>query len=409
MQAARWQCKKRVAGANHARLKPPFSLDGANNKAREIVLTRRVKIRHLGSLAADQRAPSLLGRSAHALDNLLDDARIKLPHRQIIQKKQRLGALRQNIVHAMIQNIRTDGGMNSSSKSDLELRAHAIGASHQNRIAKAFAVNFKQRPESTDGRKHAAPESAPGHGANTPLRLIGERNIYSSIGVAHRSKALYWSNPAAALESMEQALPAHFVRMNQSVEISSEALFDVARLPNFFRRIDGHVNKQRSADNIRARHEAPEAAVVRIIAIVAHHKIIASRNFYRPEIIAGTGRIHAVRFDERFVIYINDAALHFEQIAGKSDGALDKIGIAHLGQRRAEDDNLLALRLAPKSLVPRGERNADIVADAADNQMVSDQNSLLHRAAGNHAGLHDAAFDEKESKNHPEPGNRLAH
>src|SRR5277367_4327929 len=105
----------------------------------------------------------------------------------------------------MIQNIRADGGMNSGSECNFEFCAHAVSAGHQDRIAKPFTIDFEERAEAANRRKHSASKRAPGHGANAPLRLISDRDIHSSIGVTHRSKALYWSKPAAALESMEQA------------------------------------------------------------------------------------------------------------------------------------------------------------------------------------------------------------
>ena len=59
--------------------------------------------------------------------------------------------------------------------------------------------------------------------------------------------------------------------------------------------------------------------------------------------------------------------------------------------------------------VPGSKRDADIVANAADDEVIADQHGFFHRAAGNHARLDDSAFDEKKSEDHPEPGNGLAH
>jgi len=58
--------------------------------------------------------------------------------------------------------------------------------------------------------------------------------------------------------------------------------------------------------------------------------------------------------------------------------------------------------------LPAREWNARVVTDAAQNQMVADQNRILHRAAWNHARLHQRALDEQKHQNHPEPGDNFA-
>ena len=44
--------------------------------------------------------------NVNGVDHLFDDLRVHLSHGQVVQKKKRLRALHQNIVHAVIQNIR---------------------------------------------------------------------------------------------------------------------------------------------------------------------------------------------------------------------------------------------------------------------------------------------------------------
>ena len=87
---------------------------------------------------------------------------------------------------------------------------------------------------------------------------------------------------------------------------------------------------------------------------------------------------------------------------------LMKSGIALVGQRRAKHDNLLPLRIAPQRNVIWREGNSSVVAEAAHDQMIADQHRRLHRAARNHARLHEGAFDEKKRDDDPKPGNDLA-
>src|SRR5258708_15712650 len=84
-----------------------------------------------------------------------------------------------------------------------------------------------------------------------------------------------------SLKSPEQSLPAHQARMHQRVRISKETLANLAGLPSVRRNIERHIYHYRRADNVFARHGAPEAAVIRIPTIVAHHEIRIVRNFER--------------------------------------------------------------------------------------------------------------------------------
>src|SRR5438270_5454993 len=55
-----------------------------------------------------------------------------------------------------------------------------------------------------------------------------------------------------------------------------------------------------------------------------------------------------------------------------------------------------------------GERNPSIIADAAHDQMVADQQRIFHRARGNHASLADRSVDEQKYQPDPEPRDDFA-
>src|SRR5450432_469836 len=67
--------------------------------------------------------------------------------------------------------------------------------------------------------------------------------------------------------------------MNQRAEVGGNALTGVPRLPDLAGSLDGHIHDYRSSNNIFARHESPEAAVVRIVAIIAHHEIVTGGDY----------------------------------------------------------------------------------------------------------------------------------
>src|SRR5262249_7119346 len=94
--------QKRVAGFYILSGEQIFSLDRANDESRKIVFAGLVKAGHLRCLPADQGASGFAAGAAHAIHELLDDVRIHLAEREIIQKKKRLGALDQNVIYAVI-------------------------------------------------------------------------------------------------------------------------------------------------------------------------------------------------------------------------------------------------------------------------------------------------------------------
>src|ERR1700732_4030296 len=75
--------------------------------------------------------------------------------------------------------------MNAGGEGDLQLRAHAIGAGHEDRIPPALAIELKERAEAADRCKYAAASCFSRHGGDPPLGLISDRNIDAGIGVAH--------------------------------------------------------------------------------------------------------------------------------------------------------------------------------------------------------------------------------
>src|ERR1700688_2770249 len=83
------------------------------------------------------------------------------------------------------------------------------------------------------------------------------------------------------LKYVKQSSPSHATGMQDSVGIGKKTLPNLTRLPGVRWRIQRHINHHRRADNIFARNAAPETAVIRVAAIVTHHKITIVGNFIR--------------------------------------------------------------------------------------------------------------------------------
>src|SRR4029077_1849721 len=90
-----------------------LALNHADDKARQIVFAGRIKSRHLSRFAADERAAGFAAGAAHAFDDLLDYRGIEHSHREVIQKKKGRGALDENVVDAMIDEVAADCGVHA--------------------------------------------------------------------------------------------------------------------------------------------------------------------------------------------------------------------------------------------------------------------------------------------------------
>src|SRR5216684_7171928 len=99
--------------------------------------------------------------------------------------------------------------------------------------------------------------------------------------------------------------------------------------------------------------------------------------------------------------------INHDGVAGQADHALHIVGSIRR-KRRLEDDDLLALGIAPQRHVPVGEGHARVVADAAHDKVVADQERVLHRARRNDTRLANGAIDQEEGKADPEPSDDLA-
>src|SRR5215472_7203514 len=174
----------------------------------------------------------------------------------------------------MVEDVGAHSRMDSGGESDLQFCADAVGARHQNGISPAFAIELEQRAESADGSQNAPPERFSRHGGDAPLGFVSNLNIHAGFGVAHEPDSISAGVIRWILENVKQASPAYFSEMNQGSEIGLKSFADVSGLPNFLGRINRHVNNQGRTDNVLAGDKAPETAVVRVVAIVAHHEVL---------------------------------------------------------------------------------------------------------------------------------------
>ena len=145
-----------------------FALDRTDGKAGEIVVARRIQPRHLGGLAADQRAACLLAAVGDAGDHRLGHAEIELAGGEIVEKEQWLGTLHDDVVDVHGDEVDADAVVDAGLDGELELGADAVGGGDQHRVLEAASLEVEQAAETADAAEQAF---ALGLGRQRPDRL----------------------------------------------------------------------------------------------------------------------------------------------------------------------------------------------------------------------------------------------
>jgi hypothetical protein len=192
--------------------------------------------------------------------------------------------------------------------------------------------------------------------------------------------------------------------------------------------VEGPVDEHRAAHDVFLRDEAPVAAVEAFGAVVAHGEDVAGRNDevvaldVRGEVLTpelgelgvGAGRDggevvavgivgvvevavfggHAgVGFGLGDSVEVNDAVAEVDVIAGEADGTLDEDEVRGFGVRLVKDDDVTVLDGAVVDEgCPFGGRRE---GGAVDNDVVADEEGLLHGGGGDFEVLEDEPHDEE--------------
>ncbi len=110
------------------------ALGGADRKARKIVIVAAVEAGHLGGLAADQRAAGFLATDGNAGNDGRADFGLEFSTSVVVEKKERFGALHNQVVDAHGDQVDADGFVAAGLDGDLDLGADAVGGGDQDRV-----------------------------------------------------------------------------------------------------------------------------------------------------------------------------------------------------------------------------------------------------------------------------------
>ena len=122
-----------------------LAFDHTDDEAREIVLAVGVEAGHFGGFAANQRAAIVLAGIGDALDHFFGDVRLELAGGKVVHEEQRGGALHCDVVHTMVDQVRTHGVVKVHLESDFKLGAYAVDAGDQHGV-EILVLSMENRP-----------------------------------------------------------------------------------------------------------------------------------------------------------------------------------------------------------------------------------------------------------------------
>ena len=190
VQAGGRQADQHVAGHDRPAVDDLASVDDADDEAGEVVLAVGVEARHLGGLAADQRAAVLAARRARRPRRPARPRPATAAGGEVVEEEQRLGALDEDVVDAVVDEVGADRVVPAGHERDLELGADAVGARDQHRLAIPVAIEAEQAAERSDVREHAGRERRPRQRPDAADGLVAGVDVDASLAVVHQKSSL---------------------------------------------------------------------------------------------------------------------------------------------------------------------------------------------------------------------------
>ena len=128
-------------------------VDDADDGAGDVDRAGHVDAGHLGRLAAEQRTPDGLAGLGHAGHDLGDDLGHERRGGDVVEEEERPGALHEDVVDAVVDEVGTDAPPASVTGGELDLRAHAVGRCDEH-LARTEVVGREEAAEGADLGQH---------------------------------------------------------------------------------------------------------------------------------------------------------------------------------------------------------------------------------------------------------------
>ena len=164
--------------------------DHADDEAGEIVLAVGVEAGHLRGLAAEQRAAVLAARAGEPLDDLDRDVRVEPAGRQVVEEEQRLRALDEDVVDAVIDEVDADSAVHAGHERDAQLGAHAVGAGDEHRDPRCRRRRGGTGRRRTDLGQHAGRECPARQRSDPAHDLVARVDVDAGLLVVHQNSSV---------------------------------------------------------------------------------------------------------------------------------------------------------------------------------------------------------------------------
>ena len=162
-------------------------VDHADREAGHVVLVYRIEARHLGGLAADQRAACLTAALCDARYHLRDLCGLVFADCDIVEEEQRLCTAAGDVVDAHGNAVDADRVMLVHQERQLELGAHAVRAGDQNGVGHALELRAEQTAEAAERTHNALDVGALDHRLHQLDCLVTCGDVYTGCLVALRT------------------------------------------------------------------------------------------------------------------------------------------------------------------------------------------------------------------------------
>ena len=159
MHARRREPDHDVARRNVGARQHVLASHGAHGEAGKVVIVALIDARHFRGLAADQRATRLAACRRDAFHHRRTDRRIELAASEIIEEKQWLGALHDEVIDRHGDEIDADRVVAGGFDRDFDFGADAVGRGDQDRVGETGGFEIEQPAETRRFRRQ--PRRAP--------------------------------------------------------------------------------------------------------------------------------------------------------------------------------------------------------------------------------------------------------
>ncbi len=148
MRTVARHAEQHVARSEIIRARPQrITVYGSNDCPGDIDRTFGVHARHLGGLATEQRATDLLARLGHPGDDLGHEFGDEFGRGDVIEKEQRTGALYEDVVDTVVDEITAYAIPAAVAGGEFDLRAYTIGGGDEN----GSITEARRREQATEG------------------------------------------------------------------------------------------------------------------------------------------------------------------------------------------------------------------------------------------------------------------